>query len=42
MLQSQLSTYIPSADDGENRDENPSEICAKKELGGKAGLRERG
>ena len=29
-------------DDGEKRDENSSEICAKKELASKAGLREKG
>ena len=39
---SRLSTYIPSAEDGENNGENFSEICAKKELDGKAGLRKEG
>ena len=40
-LAEQLSTYTPSADDGEKKGENFLEIC-KKELAGKAGLREKG
>lgn len=37
-----VSTPVtPSADGGENKDQKFSEICAKKELDGKVGLREK-
>ena len=39
---SRLSTCTPNADDGEKKGENFLEICAKRELAGKAGLREKG
>lgn len=38
---SQLSTSMLSAEDGERQGENSSELCVKKGLAGKAGLREK-
>ncbi len=39
---SRLGTSMLSADDGERQGKNFSELCAKKESAGKAGLREKG
>lgn len=39
---SQLSTYIPSADGGGRKDERASEVCTQKELARMAGLKGEG